>query len=464
MQDMAYYVNITLGGDQYEVQIDTGSSDLWVAATTVNNANNTGAQATISYVGTSDTGPIMTADMTWDGYDFTVKDQAFILVTPSDGNPEGLGLIGLGPSSGSVVYTTLNQSTAGETPLNRIFLQNTSEPNFITVSLGRSNFSDPDATIQYPGDFTIGEVIPTYANITSQPKLDITHASTSDNQHWSVLLDPNGVTTGNGTVFQTTTTVSEATDKTRLTFVFDSGYTYPQVPANLAQAIYGNIPGAKLVNLSSLGESWVMSCTEEVNATFIFGGVSIPIHPLDLTMQDPSLSNDSQCFGTFQPIADDATGDYDGILGMAYLRNAYLLVNFGDFVDGNTTAVAPGYTQLLAMTDPATAHAEFVKVRQSGTLPSTSGASGDVSASTVGNKVKMTAKKIAMIVGIAVGVILLVLLGCCCWCCKGRSGGRYRQLNDPAPMAAVDLHGQHAPANYVPYNEGQYQTAWDHRS
>lgn len=153
-------------------------------------------------------------------------------------------------------------------------------------------------------------------------------------------------------------------------------------------------------------------------------------------------------------------------MGEPAVRNAYLLVNFGDFVDGNTTAKAPGYTQLLAMTDPATAHAEFVKVRQSGqTLSSTSTlAAGDVSASSVGQKVKMTAKKIAMIVGIAVGVLLLVLLGCCCLCCKGRGGGRYRQLNDPAPMAAVDVHGHHAPATYVPYNDGQYQTAWDHRS
>lgn len=280
----------------------------------------------------------MTADMTWDGYDFTVKDQAFselflplssnqsvlnqqtfffaVQVTPSDDSPEGLGIVGLGPSSSSAVYNILNKTTAGETPLNRIFLQNTSEPNFITVLLGRSNFSDPDATTEYPGDFTIGEVIPDYANITSQPQLDITTVASGE-QHWSVLLDSNGVKTGNGTVFQTTTNLTETTDKTRLTFVFDTGFSLPQVPASLAQAIYGSIPEAKLANTSE-GESWVMPCTEEVNITFIFGGVEIPIHPLDATMQFADLNNDSQCLGTFQPIGADAAGDYDGIMGMAF--------------------------------------------------------------------------------------------------------------------------------------------------
>lgn len=141
------------------------------------------------------------------------------------------------------------------------------------------------------------------------------------------------------------------------------------------------------------------------------------------------------------------------------VRNAYLLVNFGDFVDGNTSAVGPGYTQLLSLTNPATAHAEFVKVRQSGTLPSTSGSAS--SASSVGHKVASGAKKVAIIAAVAGAVALLLLLGCCCWCFKRRSsGGRYRQLNEPVPMAAVEVH---QPGVYVPYNEGQYQTAWDHR-
>jgi hypothetical protein len=44
------------------------------------------------------------------------------------------------------------------------------------------------------------------------------------------------------------------------------------------------------------------------------------------------------------------------------VRNAYLLVNYGDFVDGATTT-APPYVQLLSVTDPTAAHLDFVNTR-----------------------------------------------------------------------------------------------------
>lgn len=108
--------------------------------------------------------------------------------------------------------------------MNRIFLQNTSTPNYITVLLGRSD--DPDNS--YPGDFTIGEVLSDYKNILDEPKLDIVHAEFGD-QHWSVLLE-DGIIGPDGKALQTETLVSETGDKKRLTFIFDTGYTFPQVP------------------------------------------------------------------------------------------------------------------------------------------------------------------------------------------------------------------------------------------
>ena len=47
------------------------------------------------------------------------------------------------------------------------------------------------------------------------------------------------------------------------------------------------------------------------------------------------------------------------------MRNAYLLVNYGDFVDGTTTKAQP-YVQLLSVTDPAAAHQDFVQTRLGG--------------------------------------------------------------------------------------------------
>jgi len=47
------------------------------------------------------------------------------------------------------------------------------------------------------------------------------------------------------------------------------------------------------------------------------------------------------------------------------VTNVYLLIDYGDFVDGTTKTDKP-YVQLLPMTDPAAAHADFVATRLSG--------------------------------------------------------------------------------------------------
>jgi hypothetical protein len=49
------------------------------------------------------------------------------------------------------------------------------------------------------------------------------------------------------------------------------------------------------------------------------------------------------------------------------VRNAYQLIDFGDFVDGSDENVADPYIQLLSITDRAKAHEDFVNVRLNGT-------------------------------------------------------------------------------------------------
>ena len=48
------------------------------------------------------------------------------------------------------------------------------------------------------------------------------------------------------------------------------------------------------------------------------------------------------------------------------VRNAYILINFGDFVDGALAKVGDPYIQLLPLTDPAEAHRDFVQARLGG--------------------------------------------------------------------------------------------------
>ncbi|SJL07766.1 uncharacterized protein ARMOST_11116 [Armillaria ostoyae] len=375
VKDIGYYTNLTLGGQLFTVSIDTGSSDLWVAGN-ITDSIDTGKTSEVVYVVGEAGGPVKLSTLQLAGY--TVQDQAFMQVTP-DSDTIGTGLIGLGPTSSSNIYATLNTS-AGYAVLDRIFLQNTSTPNYLTVLLGRTQ----DPTDVFPGDMSIGELLDGYSNVESQPKLEVTVVPVreSGNQHFQILLDEDGISGPDGKPISITTEVNQTSNSKQATAILDTGYTFSQVPKSVADAIYSRFSGAEYRNVTDVGNVWIVPCDEEVNITFKFSGNSYYIHPLDATM-DPSLvdlpdlhnlvnsEGQSSCIGSFQPIASAAISDtYDMILGMSFLRNVYAVFNFGDFVAGgnDTTIRGDPYIQLLSTTDPAEAHSDFVTVRLSGVV------------------------------------------------------------------------------------------------
>ncbi|KAJ7758113.1 aspartic peptidase domain-containing protein [Mycena maculata] len=454
--DLQYTTNITVGGQEFVVLIDTGSSDLWVAANSVSGAASTGKAATISYASGSATGPVMTGSVDFAGY--SVASQAFINVTPDSDHPVGQGLIGLGPSEGSVVYQAFD-SDEGNTILNNIFLQNTSTPNYMTFLLGR--IDDPSDT--FPGELTVGEVLSNYTNITSQPKLSVTTVAISDdaNQHFQLLLDADGFIGPNGNPIAISSVVSATSNKNQATVVIDSGFSLPQVPTSVAEAIYGGFNGAELVNDATLGSIWLVPCTEEVNITLKFGGISYPVNPQDTTA-DPTIfglsarqtsSGENACLGLFQPVSFDTGSDptYDIIFGMGFLRNVYVLVNYGDFVTGASSKAEP-YIQLLSITNPAEAHTDFVNTRLNGvdTTTDTFNTNNENSNSSSSSKPKTIYYIIA---GCVLGALLLLIIGGIFFRRSRSRASAYRPLHLPAPApmyGAPQMH-QQGPMPTQPY-------------
>ena len=187
-------------------------------------------------------GDIKTAQLDLLGY--TVPDQVFrewttrcrlsniyrhiVEVTSSSDTPPVSGVLGLGPNRGSRIHASLNNQSQGDSVLDRIFQQNVSAPNTLTILLGRSD----DPAERYSGSITVGEYLQGLENVTSQPREPVTVLQPPDTlgQHWQVLLDEDGIIGPDGQPIQVQTAVQGTQNPKQLTAVFDTGFTFSQVP------------------------------------------------------------------------------------------------------------------------------------------------------------------------------------------------------------------------------------------
>ncbi|KAF8585027.1 acid protease [Ramaria rubella] len=465
-----YTVNITIGGC-VATFLMVFSSDLWVAGN-IPNKQSLGKSATVTYAQGSASGDVNTAAVELSGYN--VSDQAFIFVADFSatgfGDPsttEFSGLIGLGPSSSSVIHTAIGQST-GDPFLDRVFRQNTSTPNFITFLLSRAG----DSAENIQGQLTIGEVVPGFENVTSQPKVPVNAlpGPAKVDQHWSGLLDTIYGPDGQSIPLDS---VVAGTAANKLVSIFDSGFTLPQVPRSVSDAIYGRVQGAEFDTQNGV---WGIPCDQEVNLTIAIGGQNYTVHPLDTSSSDLNYTTPSgkpACVGTFQPISTALDGTFDAVMGMAFLRNTYTSINFGDFVDGNPENQGDPFLQLLSITNAAQAHKDFVTTRLNGVDTTGDSAHALLPPSQAQHSPESNTEKAKNIffrnwpyILAGVGGVLLLAVGFCLYrcCCRrraarGRGGlvaGPYRPLHDPAPAPAMDLHAMGPPqgAYSDPYYRG----------
>ncbi|EJU05521.1 acid protease [Dacryopinax primogenitus] len=379
LQDVEYTSMVWLEGQPFTVLLDTGSADLNIMGT-IPTAKDTGIPVTVNFASGAEEGQMSFGNVTFAGY--TVQQQVFNHVSVNAGassqNGQDQGLLGLGMSSGSVLHKIYQQTlttdtsgmlnpTWGDALLDRIFQQNPSTSNFMSFTLAR-DMDTAETSVIAVGNFTLSELVPGMENITTMPKLPVITPpqGQTDLQHWTVAVD--GIM-ANDVAFTLPQSVVAGAAAGSMVAVLDSGFTFPQVPPSVAQAFYGSIPGAVLSNASGV-IAWTFPCKAQVNASFMFAGVNYPIHPLDMSFDPATVGQplpNNTCIGAFQPIQADALQALDGVadmvLGMAFLRNTYTLMNYGDFVDSAADATAQPYVQLLSTTDAAAAAACFTSVR-----------------------------------------------------------------------------------------------------
>ncbi|KAJ4478066.1 acid protease [Lentinula aciculospora] len=353
VSDLIYISDITVGGVEYPIQLDTGSSDLWIKGTSSPLPNSTQTTTTynITYGIGWAYGTVSYASVGFAGMNITT--QAY-LDTSTANNPAlsygADGIAGLGFTSLSTIDALVNNSdsSSGRSLLYNLFMQNPSEPNFIAFALERSSDDDADSD-DVEGSFSIGEYDPAYTTVAN--KTSIPTWPTVSPTRWSVLLEAYMI--GSDTLTPSTQVADVPSN--RAVVVLDTGTSWSYVPTDVSEIIYSGISGAKYS--SDIGQ-WVLPCDAEIDMALQFGGQIFPLHPLDINIKNPSDS--STCLGTFVPTSFDGD-DFDWLLGDNVLRAMYSVYDFGDF-NSNGEMIDP-FLKLLSLVDPDEASGDFVKAR-----------------------------------------------------------------------------------------------------
>ncbi|TFY72990.1 hypothetical protein EVG20_g34 [Dentipellis fragilis] len=428
VNDMIYIANITLGGNDYRVQLDTGSSDLWIKGQTspLPNSNQTSIAYNLTYGIGWASGHISYIPAEFAG--ISIAKQAY-LDSSSAQNPAltygTSGILGLGFTSLSIIDALVNKTgdSSGRSVLYNLFNDNPSEPNFIAFSLQRSS----DSSDEVKGTFLIGEVDPDYAAVNNSSPIP-TFPQTAPNR-WTILLD--AVLMGLSTI-SVNSTVPNAPSN-RAVVLLDSGTSYTYAPSAICQAIYGNIPGALLD--ARLG-MWTLPCNVEI----------------DIALQINESHNCWTCVGSFVPqdTSSVGAGNFDWIIGDNVLRSVYSVYDFGDF--DSSGHLGNPHVKLLSLIDPNEASADFASARGSQArnnityaAANSSAAAPDSQTVTLSNDVVDTIHKVsvyfpAMLAIMALNaLVILVLAGVgIMYMCRKRGGmarsRRVKGRSTPLPL------------------------------
>ncbi|RPD73742.1 acid protease [Lentinus tigrinus ALCF2SS1-7] len=363
--DVQYLVNITLGGEDFTVILDTGSTDLWVAAQgrDVKLTNTTDLETSLVYGQGQVAGNIAFAELQVGEY--VIPSQAFINATTVTNMPPGAqGILGMAFDNVQVAQTLQMAWGAeaadelGRAFITNVFAMNASAPNNFDVQLGRIDGPNDVST----GTFIISAHDAGYEDVTEAPKLPCVRP-----EHWSIVVDEMRI---NGEPFSFNKSSVSGVPQGKVIAILDTGFSLPPLPQAAVDAIYSKIPGAAFWT-SPIINSWIIPCNSSTDLSFVFGGKEYPVHPLDLSLPQvfPILDNGAEknvtvCVATYQYLNLDPTqfAGFDLILGDAFLRSVYASFDYGDYNPTNHTNGTP-FVQMVSTVYPHSAMDEFKEGR-----------------------------------------------------------------------------------------------------
>ncbi|KAF8437969.1 aspartic peptidase domain-containing protein [Boletus edulis BED1] len=352
--NLKYTGKVNVGGHDFTLIIDTGSSDLWVTGgqkLKLNSTTNT--TVNLTYGIGSAYGNIAYAPVAFGG--FQVDTQAFLSVSKAY-DQEAEGILGLGLNGLSALERTTKNASAQSVMAN-LFAQRPSTPHMIGLALERSEDGEDTAG----GYLSIGDYDPHYINVTYTPKNPITPTSAS---RWTIAME---AMTVNRKRYPLSSGV-KGTKKGQAITLIDSGTSLAYIPNDAVDAIYGQFSGSVHVKTSDQ-DAWFVPCLGQVNLSFTFAGATYPINPMELTSPIRVVDHENQytvCINAFRPALAGTQHELDFLLGDIFMRNVYSVFNFGNETLNDTNAntnanadVKGASIQLLSRTNQDQVYTDF---------------------------------------------------------------------------------------------------------
>ncbi|KAH8984279.1 aspartic peptidase domain-containing protein [Lactarius hatsudake] len=378
-------VQVSNSNQNFSLQVDTGSSDLWIASTSCSSAACSGSKGhqydpsvsgiatgynfSITYPTGDVAGPVYWDQLQVGGYN--LSNQALAAVTIVDSEPleyEFDGILGLALPLDSIiahhVAPTGGNGRDGAPFSSNLFgiipVDSAPASRFLSLSLSRPGSSAVPSLLgigRHPS-----ELIPDPSKI---------QYSTLVSESQGILFWEAEVRAITVYVNGTALPVELGHSKSGNVFpvaVLDSGVPFILAATNIANGIYGALG----IGPAADGQYYV-PCTTPLNMTITLDGQpEIPLHPLDVTTESQSDPSSSTCVGLIQTAGgrSDTFSDADLILGVAFLRNVYTVMAYdipdprGQFPpNGNGSKESNPRLGLLGLTNATQALQEFNNVR-----------------------------------------------------------------------------------------------------
>ncbi|KAI6017208.1 aspartic peptidase domain-containing protein [Pisolithus microcarpus] len=382
---VAYTVPVQIGTSlqNFSLQVDTGSSDLWVASKSCSTSScsstsgrlydpsssstSTGKDFSIQYLQGSVSGPIVWDAVQIGGYSIT--SQALGAATSVNDEPlsyEFDGILGLSLPLNSVIQQQI-PAQIGDSPDGAALSSNLlsitptnaapSQP-FFSLSLARPGSNQIPSLLGiglHPSQIISDPAQIRYSQLVSQSMGEL---------YWKTNIMAITVYVNGQALPVTLQSLSGAVQPTA---VLDSGMPVILTTSTIANGIYGALG----ISPGSDGQYYV-PCTTPLNMTITLQNQpELPIHPLDLTVEPSGQSNAQYCVGLIQSAdtqLQENTAIGDMVLGVPFMRNVYTVMAYEMPTSKGTfnTSVSTGLAStlgLLGLTNATQAMEEFHTVR-----------------------------------------------------------------------------------------------------